>query len=82
MENSFYNMELAQFRELFAQGRLTGLGEDLCIIDVRNEDMAPRLQTPVRLDAYLAVFCISGSTTVDCEVIFLGIISNIFRNKI
>ena len=60
MENSFYNMELAQFRELFAEGRLTGLGEDLCIIDVRNEDMAPRLQTPVRLDAYLAVFCISG----------------------
>ena len=60
MENSFYNMELGQFKELFPEGRLTGLGDDLCIIDVRNVDMAPRLQTPVRLDAYLVVFCISG----------------------
>ena len=60
MENTFYNMELRQFKELFTNERQVALGDDFCIVDVRYDDKLLRLQNPVRLDAYLVVFCIKG----------------------
>jgi AraC-like DNA-binding protein len=60
MENTFYNMELRQFKELFTNERQVALGDDFCIVDVRYDDKLLRLQNPVRLDAYLVVFCITG----------------------
>lgn len=60
MENTFYNMELRQFKELFTNERQVALGDDFCIVDVRYDDKLMKLQNPVRLDAYLVVFCIKG----------------------
>lgn len=60
MENSFYNMELKQFRELFVDGKQAALGDDFCIFDVRYSGKFEKLETPVRLDAYLVIYCIKG----------------------
>lgn len=60
MVNTFYNMELKQFRELFPQGHQVALGDDFCILDVRYSGKLADMETPVRLDAYLVVYCISG----------------------
>ena len=61
MEHGFFNMELKQFLSLFADEREVKLGDDFCIIDVRYGKNLRNLLAPVRLDAYLLVFCISGS---------------------
>lgn len=53
-------MELRQFKELFTNGRQMALGDDFCIADMIYDGKLLNLQTPVRLDAYLVVFCIKG----------------------
>ena len=60
MDTPFFNMELKQFKELFTDGRQLAIGDDFCIVDVRYDEKLLRLQTPVRLDAYLVLFCITG----------------------
>lgn len=60
MNNSFCNMELKQFKELFSDGRQAALGGDFCIVDVRCDEEFLELQTPIRLDAYLLLICIKG----------------------
>ena len=60
MENSFYNMELKQFRELFVDDQQAALGDDFCIFDGRYSGKFEQLEFPVRLDAYLVLFCIKG----------------------
>ena len=61
MENSFYNMELKQFKELFTDEQQLALGDDFCIVDVHYDRKLIELQTPIRLDAYIVLFCIKGS---------------------
>ena len=61
MDSNFYNMELSQFLSLFADDRSKALGDDFCIVDVRFDGNLQKFFTPARLDAYLLLFCISGS---------------------
>lgn len=56
-----YNMELKQFKELFADEQQVALGDDFCILNVRYDHHLIDLFSPVRLDAYLTVFCVGGS---------------------
>lgn len=60
METPFYNMELKQFKELFTDKQQVALGDDFCILNVRYGKKLAELQMPVRLDAYLLLFCIRG----------------------
>ena len=60
MDDSFFNMDLTQFKQLFPSEHQLALGDDFCIIDMRYDERITAFQTPVRLDAYLVVFCLGG----------------------
>lgn len=60
MGNTFYNMELRQFMELYADEQQVRLGDDFCIVNVRFGKYLPEFQTPARLDAFVFMFCVEG----------------------
>ena len=68
METPFYNMELKQFKSFFPSENQMGLGDDFCIIDIPYSEREPRFLTPVRLDAYLVVFCIGGQVRLNINM--------------
>ena len=68
METSPFNMELKQFKSLFPSENQVGLGDDFCIIDMPYIEREPRFLTPVRLDAYLVVFCIGGKVRLNINM--------------
>lgn len=68
METSLFNMELKQFKNLFPSENQVGLGDDFCIIDIPYADREPRFLTPVRLDAYLVVFCLGGKVRLSINM--------------
>lgn len=68
MDNNYFNMELKQFKNLFQEKNALGLDDDFCIIDVKYGDGSSSFQMPVRLDAYLMIFCISGRTRLSINM--------------
>lgn len=68
MENAFYNMELKKFKSLFPAEKSLALDDDFCMIDVRYGDQASAFKMPVRLDAYLVVFCVDGRTRLSVNM--------------
>lgn len=63
-----YNMELRQFKELFADEQQIALGDDFCIVNVRYDRQLIEFESPVRLDAYLVLFCIGGSVRMSVNM--------------
>ena len=68
MDSAVYNMELRQFKELFADEQQIALGDDFCIVNVRYDRQLIEFESPVRLDAYLALFCIGGSVRMSVNM--------------
>lgn len=68
MAQPFYTMELKQFKELFTDSRQMALGNDFCVVDVRYDRILRAFQQPVRLDAYLVLFCIRGSVRLNINM--------------
>lgn len=68
MGTSFYNMELKQFKELFTDHRQIVLGDDFCVVDVRHDRKMVELRQPVRLDAYVLLFCIKGKICLNVNM--------------
>ena len=68
MAQPFYTMELKQFKELFTDSRQMALGNDFCVVDVRYDHILRAFQQPVRLDAYLVLFCIRGSVRLNINM--------------
>ena len=68
MENSYYNMGLRQFMELFGDGHHSSLSDDFSIVDVRFKGHPEKFQLPVRLDAYLFTFCLGGKVKVNVNM--------------
>lgn len=60
MDNSFFNLDLKEFKSLFPAEKQLALGDDFCIIDMHYDERISLFQAPVRLDAYLVVFCVGG----------------------
>lgn len=61
-------MELRQFKELFADEQQIALGDDFCIVNVRYDRQLIEFESPVRLDAYLVLFCIGGSVRMSVNM--------------
>lgn len=68
MDSAVYNMELRQFKELFADEQQIALGDDFCIVNVRYDRQLIEFESPVRLDAYLVLFCIGGSVRMSVNM--------------
>lgn len=68
MDASVYNIDLKQFKHIFMNEDQLGLGDDFCIIDIPYAEREPRFLTPVRLDAYLLVFCIGGKVRLSINM--------------
>lgn len=68
MDTSVYNIDLKQFKSFFTNENQLGLGDDFCIIDIPYSERKPRFLTPVRLDAYLLVFCIGGKVRLSVNM--------------
>ena len=68
MDNSVYSMELSQFMRLFSSERQIALGDDFCIVNVGYDQHLQEFETPVRLNAYLVLFCISGSVRMSVNM--------------
>lgn len=68
MDGAFYNMELKKFKSLFPGGDSLALDDDFCIIDVGYGARSHIFQMPVRLDAYLVIFCVSGKTRLSINM--------------
>lgn len=64
-ENGLYTIGMTQFRQMFPPGDIVGIGEDLCVADLRyGSGSLAFVRHPFRFDGYMAVFCISGSLKV------------------
>ena len=61
-------MELKQFMKLFSDERQIALGDDFCILDVRYDRNLVEFESPVRLDAYLVLFCIGGTVRMSINM--------------
>lgn len=68
MDSAFYNMELKKFKTLFPGGDSLALEDDFCMIDVRYGGRSDSFQMPVRLDAYLVIFCVAGKTRLSINM--------------
>lgn len=68
MDNSVYTMELSQFKQLFSDEQQLALGDDFCIVNVRYDHHLREFEAPVRLNAYLVLFCIGGSVRMSINM--------------
>jgi AraC-like DNA-binding protein len=68
MENAVSNMELKQFMRLFSDKQQRALGDDFCIVNVRYDQNLRDFMLPVRVDAYLVLFCMSGSVRLNVNM--------------
>lgn len=60
-EQSLYTVSLQQLRKLFSISDTVGIGDDICVIDLKYDKCLDFLRHPCRFDGYLAFFCISGN---------------------
>ena len=64
MDDSAYTISLAQFRRLFPVSSCLGMGDDVCLVNVRYDENLSVLRHPCRFDGFLAFFCVSGRMKV------------------
>ena len=68
MESAFYNMELKRFLELFGDRNQAVLGDDFCLVNVRNDNLLMEFESPIRLDAYVMMFCYKGRVKMNINM--------------
>ena len=62
MENlSTYNFSISRLKEYFPAASRTGIGEDLCLLNVRFDENIHPLEHPFRFDGVLLLYCIKGN---------------------
>ena len=62
MENlSTYNFSISRLNEYFPAASRTGIGEDLCLLNVRFDENIHPLEHPFRFDGVLLLYCIKGN---------------------
>ena len=62
MENlSTYNFSISRLKEYFPAASRTGIGEDLCLLNVRFDENIHPLEHPFRLEGVLLLYCIKGN---------------------
>lgn len=88
MPDSLLNIGLRQIRKLVPVQNEIQLGDDFFIMDVKYSDNLQFLKYPCRSDAYIAIFCKSGSLDVEINLrsysirkgtLFVGTPGNIIK---
>jgi len=76
MDDSFKTIGIRQIKDILSGYSDIGIGDDLLICDLSSSGVGEEqkrgvldlLRYPLRLDAYTAIFCVSGHITVDINL--------------
>lgn len=55
-----YNLNISKIKENVPADRMTGLGDEFCMVDVRSNADIRSFEYPCRFEGVLVVYCISG----------------------
>ena len=73
MPDSLLNIGLKQIRKLVPVQNEVQLGDDFFIMEVKYRENLQFLKYPCRSDAYIAIFCKSGSLNVEINLMAVAI---------
>ena len=69
MEDSrLNNISFRQFQEGLPASKCLSMDESICLTDIRYEDNSDVFKYPCRIDAYVAVFCLSGHVRISVNL--------------
>lgn len=68
MVETYQDISLRELKKLVPQEDILRLGDDFFIIDARYNEKLDFLRYPCRVDAYFAIFCVSGELEVEINL--------------
>ena len=68
MDNNYSSIGLTQIKELLPGRRQWSLGDDFWMAELRYDPALVTLRNPVRVGAYVAIFCINGAIRLNINL--------------